>query len=640
MDPYYDRTNVRTETRTDLEARKRDLLKDPDWTSYRPVERQSEVDIYSTGVPRTKFRRIPEQSTRMEQVKASYGLGSASSEIVVSSGREACQEEQPRFRLPSLPNLSPEQEAMEARPFLPPPTPERKDSAREGNLGAQYRKLKNDFATLKKKAKAEIDAAYFEKGKMARKLAAQKDLMRQQSDQITELTRQLQDMRRVQAHEVQQEQKKTTSSEKRAAALHRRIGELSSEHESAMAAASAATKRLQQERDALAMALAAVASQAVGGEEADPQAVSKEIEASVKEGNEPLPRAPQAWLSLRYTDASEAAPGKRSKKLAGDGVRAVAALVAQVRRLWKKRSELSSAEAHARGKVEKLTQIIRRVDVEYQGISDSIAVIERAAEQLKSSRGMDIPVARDASLPSRLRTVQAVLHKLAAEVDRKERELVKLKAHHIENEFYSRLHGSQDNLAASPQASQHRSQEVAEKPTLDTSDSRESDVQPVNDSMEAPSNPYSDDVQEKIAEMQANSLLNNHSQERESNGHSLQLCDNGSSLPRLEDFSEEDQAKIVKIQAQGRGYIARKRVKDMDARPSSVQRGGEAKDLPRLEDFSEEDQARIVKIQAQGRGYIARKRVKTMNEGQQFDQQDEQAEELPRLEDFSEEDQA
>uniref|UniRef100_A0A061RR22 Uncharacterized protein n=1 Tax=Tetraselmis sp. GSL018 TaxID=582737 RepID=A0A061RR22_9CHLO len=98
MDPYYDRTNVRTETRTDLEARKRDLLKDPDWTSYRPVERQSEVDIYSTGVPRTKFRRIPEQSTRMEQVKASYGLGSASSEIVVSSGREACQEEQPRFR--------------------------------------------------------------------------------------------------------------------------------------------------------------------------------------------------------------------------------------------------------------------------------------------------------------------------------------------------------------------------------------------------------------------------------------------------------------------------------------------------------------------------------------------------------------
>lgn len=38
----------------------------------------------------------------------------------------------------------------------------------------------------------------------------------------------------------------------------------------------------------------------------------------------------------------------------------------QVRRLWRKRIELSTAEAEAQNEVDKLTQIIHRVDMEYQ----------------------------------------------------------------------------------------------------------------------------------------------------------------------------------------------------------------------------------------------------------------------------------
>ena len=38
----------------------------------------------------------------------------------------------------------------------------------------------------------------------------------------------------------------------------------------------------------------------------------------------------------------------------------------QVRRLWRKRQELTTAEIEARSEVDKLKQIISRVDVEYQ----------------------------------------------------------------------------------------------------------------------------------------------------------------------------------------------------------------------------------------------------------------------------------
>ena len=62
----------------------------------------------------------------------------------------------------------------------------------------------------------------------------------------------------------------------------------------------------------------------VGGEEADPQSMSREISASVREGNDPLPHTPQSWLHFKYTDVSNVNKVMRSKKLAGDGVRAVA----------------------------------------------------------------------------------------------------------------------------------------------------------------------------------------------------------------------------------------------------------------------------------------------------------------------------
>ena len=112
-------------------------------------------------------------------------------------------------------------------------------------------------------AQIEIEAAQGETTKVRKKAAAQRELLAKQSDQIKDLTFQLQEMKRMQSQEEKAGAKKLTSHEKRAAALHHRLGELSHEHEQAMSAASAAMNDLQAERDALAMALAAVAKQAV-----------------------------------------------------------------------------------------------------------------------------------------------------------------------------------------------------------------------------------------------------------------------------------------------------------------------------------------------------------------------------------------
>ena len=76
-------------------------------------------------------------------------------------------------------------------------------------------------------------------------------------------------------------------------------------------------------------------------------------------------------------------------------------------------------------------------------------------------------------------------------------------------------------------------------------------------------------------------------------------------LPDLSELTAEDQAKVVKMQASARGYLARKQVlgmksgatPDIDSMP----------ELPDLAAFDEQDQQKILRIQAAARGHITRK---------------------------------
>ena len=87
--------------------------------------------MYDTGVPRARFKKIQDtDASKINQLMANYGMGSAPSKV----GRKASPDKDGPGsdsipKLPSLGRLTPAQQAMEARPFLPPPSPDQKVSA-------------------------------------------------------------------------------------------------------------------------------------------------------------------------------------------------------------------------------------------------------------------------------------------------------------------------------------------------------------------------------------------------------------------------------------------------------------------------------------------------------------------------------
>jgi hypothetical protein len=166
--------------------------------------------------------------------------------------------------------------------------------------------------------------------------------------------------------------------------------------------------------------------------------------------------------------------------------------------------------------------------------------------------------------------------------------------------------------------------EVAERQKAATN---ESTFAPVDDGSESlpDLSKFSEEERAKIVKMQAAGrgyIARKEVAERQkaaTNESTLAPVDDGSeSLPDLSKFSEEERAKIVKMQAAGRGYIARKEVaarqnkvasSEIPANGTSLPEGEAPDDLPDLNKFSEEERAKVVKMQAAGRGYIARKEV-------------------------------
>ena len=74
-------------------------------------------------------------------------------------------------------------------------------------------------------------------------------------------------------------------------------------------------------------------------------------------------------------------------------------------------------------------------------------------------------------------------------------------------------------------------------------------------------------------------------------------------LPTVDDYTDEERESVVKIQAAARGRVARKELAAKQARAAAAEEEevpGFAKalsDLPPLDEFDEEAQAKITKIQ-------------------------------------------
>ena len=91
---------------------------------------QSEIGVYDTGVPRARFKKMPDNDPgKMNQIMANYGVAPSPAKGRKQSGRQASPGQAGSDSVPKLPSLAaltPAQEAMEARPFLPPPSPDHK----------------------------------------------------------------------------------------------------------------------------------------------------------------------------------------------------------------------------------------------------------------------------------------------------------------------------------------------------------------------------------------------------------------------------------------------------------------------------------------------------------------------------------
>lgn len=207
----------------------------------------------------------------------------------------------------------------------------------------------------------------------------------------------------------------------------------------------------------LSSALAAIAMAAVGGPDVDPQQLAKEAEAALGEGSDPLPRLPASWLKFSYVDGPALPPhlakpnkvsqlyGKsRSKPLGGDGARAVSALVAHVGRLHRQREEALVSERDALGQVRELTEVIGKVDIEYQAVSEAVELMERELLRISDTRqyrGFGLDITGKGTLAARIKVLTAVVGRMALELEVQDDEKARLSAQLLELEFYSKLHG-------------------------------------------------------------------------------------------------------------------------------------------------------------------------------------------------------
>eukprot|EP00976_Prorocentrum_cordatum_P049141 992247-Prorocentrum_minimum.AAC.1 len=104
----------------------------------------------------------------------------------------------------------------------------------------------------------------------------------------------------------------------------------------------------------------------------------------------------------------------------------------------------------------------------------------------------------------------------------------------------------------------------------------------------------------------------------------------------LGEMTAEDETKIVRIQAAARGRAARKQAAEKAAGGAPAVAAAEAEEeeaLPNLDDYTEDERAAIVQIQAAARGRASRKQVAAKRSGAVA----KEAEALPNVDDFTEE---
>lgn len=194
---------------------------------------------------------------------------------------------------------------------------------------------------------------------------------------------------------------------------------------------------MKEERNALAEALAEIASAAVGGAEATREELAMDAKAAVAEGSDPLPKRTDSWLQYSY--GADYGQGKHGR---GGGSRAVQSLVDAVSRLRRRGQDALDAERRQKGLARELEAALHGMTAEYNAVEDAtMALFDRAvtAQQLCGIVGL-APSKVEKGIVGRLKQVAHILDHVHGAFEEHRDERARMQAQIIELDFYSKLH--------------------------------------------------------------------------------------------------------------------------------------------------------------------------------------------------------
>jgi len=496
-------------------------------------------------------------------------------------------EEEAADTLPEIDNNAPLPDLAncmggEERPPMPPAEHHPTATVSQYEVAAKH--TKRELSVLKRRFQAELQTSKDENMRLKAQVAALKENCDQQAMHISDQARALDDIRRESQQDIAQAYRLNYAAERRAATMQARLGVAAADQERAFAAAAQQLEALRRERDTLSEALAAVAEAAVGGQDVSPNQIADEAAIAVAEGDDPLPRRPDAWLRFNYY--TPPANAKRSRPtMRGDGERAVAALVAAVARLKKRTDRALHQEQAAMGQVDQLRDVMARVDEQYNLVVGAVDGLERELLQLQNHWGLQdtLASAERAGLPNRLVAIQRGVANMGQMMNQLDSGKKRVETQLLELQFYKTLNpdnGKQDSMPSS--LSQSHNSNHGKSPASET---------PLQGASWLP--PIAPPAASKASVLApAPATAGTKPKKRVT----------------YEDMTEDQAA--VKLQAAARGHAVRREAKqqkvhaDEDAAATKVQAAARGRAVRRQR---EKEEKAATKLQALHRGHMVRK---------------------------------
>ncbi|KAL0054094.1 hypothetical protein WJX82_003655 [Trebouxia sp. C0006] len=300
--------------------------------------------------------------------------------------------------------------------------------------------LKNELLAVSHRTEQELQDRDFMLEKLRQTCNGQREFITRQAEQIRDLTRSLQDVSISSQRQIRAVDVAHRAAEKDASVWQKQMELSQLQHQKQIQTVKARCRLLQAERDALTMALSAVAFELMGGSNASAADVKQSLEGAINAGEEPLHRSKTCWLQLKYAVDDE---GSVSNPYHGDGARAVQVLLKQAARVVQQRKEADDRACQAAALVSKRDDVIESFTQEHRTLVQLAEQFESTAVKVQQRRaiaGFMVQNPDNKSLVQRLAVVDHMLTRFNKELGYQQSQIKKLQAQNTELQFYSKLH--------------------------------------------------------------------------------------------------------------------------------------------------------------------------------------------------------